>query len=213
MKLSWVNDAKAAFRRLDREKQDKVIQACLDEFADEGFATASTNRIAERAGIAKGSIFKYFGTKEKMFFTVINYILENYLATVVKRLPEMPKGVLERYAAFVGDTFGFLGSDMKLYRAFSRIMNERGGEMMVKVRKRWEPRIEPLMKQLLAGSDIDKLSISIHEFSQLFTWLDNAIDADVYGSVTAKTTPGEISKMYKQRIDLVVKVLKHGIYK
>jgi TetR/AcrR family transcriptional regulator len=213
LKQEWFKDAKAAFRKLDGKKQEKVIQACLDEFAEEGFETASTNRIAERAGIAKGSIFKYFGTKEKMFFTVINYILENYLETVKERLPEMPKGVLERYAAFVGDTYGFLGNDMKMYKAFSRIMSERGGELMLKIRKKWEPRIEPLMKELLAGSDTDKLGITMHEFAQLFTWLDNSIDQDVYSMINASTTPAEIKDMYKQRVDLVIKVLKHGIYK
>jgi TetR/AcrR family transcriptional regulator len=213
LKAEWFKDAKAAFRRLDNEKQEKILQACLDEFAEEGFETASTNRIAERAGVAKGSIFKYFGTKEKMFFTVINYILENYMEAAKKRLPDMPKGVLERYAAFVEDTLGFFGDDMRMYRAFSRIMSERGGELMVKVRKKWEPRIEPLMRGLLAGSDIDKLSISMHEFAQFFMWLDNSIDADVYSMIKPGTTAKEIKEMYRQRLELVKKVLKNGIYK
>jgi hypothetical protein len=53
----------------------------------------------------------------------------------------------------------------------------------------------------------------MHEFSQIFTWLDNSIDADVYSMIKPGTTPAEIRDMYKERIELVIRVLKHGIYK
>lgn len=213
LKTKWVKDTKAPFRRLSPEKQNKIMTACIDEFAEEGFETASTNRIAQRAGIAKGSIFKYFGTKEKMFLAVISYLLEGYMAEFKKRLPDMPKGVLERYSAFMGETLGYFGNDMKLYRAFSRIMSERGGDMMKKLKKDWEPYVEPLIMELMAGSDLDKMRITPHEFIQLFTWLDNAIDADVMDSIGPKTTLEEIKSKYREKIGLVYKVLKNGIYK
>ena len=209
----WMKDTKAPFRRLDREKQDKIIRACIDEFAEEGFETASTNRIAQRADVAKGSIFKYFGTKEKMFLAVISHLLAGYMAQVKKHLPEMPKGVLERYAAFMENTLGYFGNDMKLYRAFSRIMAERGGDMMKKIRKDWEPYVEPLVMEMLAGTDIHRLRITPHEFIQLFTWLDNAIDSDVMDSISPKTTLQDVKKMYKDKIGLVYRALKQGIYK
>ena len=101
LKEELFRDAKAAFRRLDVKKRERILRACLDEFADEGFETASTNRIAEKAGIAKGSIFKYFGTKEKMFFAVVNYLLIKYLDAVKKSIPTMPKDILERYMYFM----------------------------------------------------------------------------------------------------------------
>lgn len=213
LKSEWFKDAKTAFKKLAPEKQARIIDACLAEFAEEGFETASTNRIAQRAGIAKGSIFKYFGTKEKMFFTVINYILERYLDAVVKRLPEMPEGVVERYAAFIEYTLDFMYDDVKVYRAFSRITKESGGVLMEKVRKKWAPRVEPMMKQLMAGADTDRLSISMHEFARLFTWLDNSINSEVYSLVKPGTTAGEIKKMYRQRIALIIKVMKNGIYR
>ena len=57
---------KAAFENLNSKKQNKIIDASIDEFATVGYELASTNRIAKNAGIAKGSLFKYFGTKEKL---------------------------------------------------------------------------------------------------------------------------------------------------
>jgi AcrR family transcriptional regulator len=213
LKLDWFKDAKTAFRKLVPEKQAKIIDACLDEFAEEGFETASTNRIAERAGIAKGSIFKYFGTKEKMFFSVVNYILEKYISAAKEKLPQMPKGVVERYMAYMTDTMDLFGGDMKLYRAFSRIMSERGGEMMTKIREQWQPYVEPLMDELLTGTDFKSLSITKAEFATLFSWIDNAIDQDVMAQIGPKTKAEDIKAMYSERLGLIYRVLKNGIYK
>ena len=212
MTIDLLKDAKAAFKRLDEKKQDKILQACLDEFAEEGFETASTNRIAEKAGIAKGSIFKYFGTKEKMFFTVVNNLLLKYLAAVKKSIPEMPKDVLERYMFFMEETLDYLGGDMKMFKAFYRIMSEKG-ELIKKLRKSWEPMIEPMMEEFFAGANLENMSISIGEFARFFNWIDGAIDADIYDNITSRTTPEELKKMYRERIELVAKILKKGIYK
>ncbi len=209
----WKKNARTAFRRLNKAKQDKIIYACIDEFSEEGFETASTNRIAERAGIAKGSIFKYFGTKEKMFFSVVNYILEKYLSVMKEKLPLMPRGVVERYIAYMTDTMDLFGGDMKLYRAFSRITSERGGEMMAKIREQWQPYIEPLMDELMAGTDFEKLSITKTEFVTLFSWIDNAIDQDVMARIGPKTKAEDIKKMYREKLGLISRILKNGIYR
>jgi AcrR family transcriptional regulator len=212
VKAEWFKDTKAAFQRLDEKKQEKILQACLDEFAEEGFETASTNRIAEKAGIAKGSIFKYFGTKEKMFFAVVNYMLVKYLEAVKKSIPSMPKDILERYMFFMEETLQFMGGDMKVFKAFYRIMSEKS-ELIRKLRKSWEPLIEPMMEEFFAGANLKNMSISIAEFARFFNWIDGAIDADIYDNITSRTTPEELKEMYRERIVLVAKILKHGIYK
>lgn len=64
------------FRNLELDKQQKVLAAAIDEFASHGFRQASINRIVQRLGIAKGSIFQYFGTKEGLFKIIFDYAVE-----------------------------------------------------------------------------------------------------------------------------------------
>ncbi|MGH7620186.1 MAG: TetR family transcriptional regulator, partial [Gemmatimonadaceae bacterium] len=52
-----VNDR---FDNLDPDKQQRLFEAAADEFADHGFESASLNRIIERAGMSKGSLYYYF---------------------------------------------------------------------------------------------------------------------------------------------------------
>jgi TetR/AcrR family transcriptional regulator len=64
------------FKNLDSGKRGKVLDAAVDEFAQYGFNSASMNRIVQRLGIAKGSLFQYFGNKEGLFRFVFDYAVD-----------------------------------------------------------------------------------------------------------------------------------------
>jgi len=78
--------ANESFKRLDEEKQDRILQAAIDEFAERGYELANTNRIAKQAKISVGSIFHYFTTKENLFLYIVQYgsaMIEEYAGKVV----------------------------------------------------------------------------------------------------------------------------------
>lgn len=49
----------------------KIMQAAYVEFEARGYAQASTNRIVSAAGVSKGTLFNYFGSKEKLYYECI----------------------------------------------------------------------------------------------------------------------------------------------
>ena len=61
--------ALSTFRHLPPDKQERVLDAALAEFADQGYHQASLNRMVAQAGIAKGSLYQYFPNKEGFFPT------------------------------------------------------------------------------------------------------------------------------------------------
>lgn len=64
------------FKKLDNAKKSKILDAAVDEFSMHGFRQASVNRMVEKIGIAKGSLFQYFGNKEGLFNVIFNYAVE-----------------------------------------------------------------------------------------------------------------------------------------
>lgn len=52
---------------VDIEKRNNIINSAMKEFSLNTFQKASTNIIVEEAGISKGLLFHYFGTKEKLY--------------------------------------------------------------------------------------------------------------------------------------------------
>ncbi len=67
-----INDV---FLALPEEKRTRILDAAFEEFSANDYRHASTNRIAERAGIAKGMLFYYFGSKEALYDDLIEQAL------------------------------------------------------------------------------------------------------------------------------------------
>jgi TetR/AcrR family transcriptional regulator len=59
-----------AFEKLEKEKQNKIINAACEVFARHGYKKASMKDIAETAGVSKSVLFKYFTTKQNLYLKV-----------------------------------------------------------------------------------------------------------------------------------------------
>jgi AcrR family transcriptional regulator len=61
-------------------KRVAILEAALAEFGDSGFAGSSMRRVAERASIAKGTLYLYFADKAKLFAEALDYGWELFIA-------------------------------------------------------------------------------------------------------------------------------------
>lgn len=48
------------------EKKEQILITALELFADGGYAGTSTSKIAKKAGVSEGLIFKHFGNKKNL---------------------------------------------------------------------------------------------------------------------------------------------------
>ncbi|MDE6950025.1 MAG: TetR/AcrR family transcriptional regulator [Lachnospiraceae bacterium] len=61
------------FFDLKKEKQDRMINAALKIFGMRGYQFASTDDIVKEAGISKGLLFHYFGSKSGLYSFIYDY--------------------------------------------------------------------------------------------------------------------------------------------
>lgn len=61
------------FFDLKKEKQDRMINGALKVFALQGYRHASTDDIVREAGISKGLLFHYFGSKIGVYTFIYDY--------------------------------------------------------------------------------------------------------------------------------------------
>ena len=68
-------------------KRDAILAQAITTFAREGFRNADVQVIADRAGVGKGTVYRYFGNKEDLFwattFAVANR-LESHLVEAMQ---------------------------------------------------------------------------------------------------------------------------------
>ena len=58
-------------RRRKAERPQEILEAAFIEFSRDGYVTTTLDRIAERAGVTKGTIYVYFENKEQLFISMV----------------------------------------------------------------------------------------------------------------------------------------------
>ena len=103
-----------------KDKHDRIIQAGLKVFAREGYSKAKINDIAESAGIGKGTVYEYFGSKKEIFLNVFSFVKELILSKHWKVLDEglNPLDALKKIAKTTADVYTEQNMEMRFLAQF-----------------------------------------------------------------------------------------------
>jgi AcrR family transcriptional regulator len=121
------NPRKTASQERSRATVDALVEATARILVREGFAKASTNRIAETAGVSIGSLYQYFPTKEALVAAVIdrhNAALMQAVRGALAKVAGLPVG--EAVRAIVAAAIDAHRVDPRLHRALSEQIPRTG---------------------------------------------------------------------------------------
>jgi TetR/AcrR family transcriptional regulator len=113
------------FQNLSKPKQERITRVAVEEFSEKGFAGASINAMVKSLGIAKGSIFQYFGDKQGLFLFVFNQamaMVKDYLRTV--RDQTMDEELFSRLEKTLLAGVRFLREHPRLYKLYLKVLFE-----------------------------------------------------------------------------------------
>ena len=63
--------AQTKLSKKQTSKQQKIVETAIKMFAEKGYANTPTSEIAKQAGVAEGTIFRHYGTKDNLLLSVI----------------------------------------------------------------------------------------------------------------------------------------------
>ena len=78
--MSGISSHSKGITRIQREKQEVILEAALDVFAANGFRGSTIDQISEAAGMSKPNLLYYFSTKEDIHKKLIDRLMDNWLA-------------------------------------------------------------------------------------------------------------------------------------
>ena len=177
------------FQNLSRDKQNRIISAAVAEFSEKGYAGASINAIVEQLGIAKGSIFQYFGDKERLFrfvFEAAMSTVKDYLRTA--RDETADEALPIRLEATLVAGIRFLQAHPRIYRLYLRIRFEYQipfrDELLRSLRQYSLDYLRSLLEtardrgELRSGLDLDRASFMLDALMDRFLQAQTVPDLD-----------------------------------
>jgi AcrR family transcriptional regulator len=106
-----------------RETVAIVLEAAARVLLDQGYALATTNRIAKKAGVSVGTLYEYFANKEEVFDALIQRELESIVAAVGSRELNPDAPVDKKISQLVLASMGAMRFGPELFRSLEQVPN------------------------------------------------------------------------------------------
>ncbi|MDR2278439.1 MAG: TetR family transcriptional regulator [Vagococcus sp.] len=122
------------FFRLEKEKQDKILEASKKEFSKFPLEEASIANIVKEAGIPRGSFYQYFTGKEDVFFYLFEEARRNLEDSFISYLEKTNGDLFETFKLFFYDFSKEVleGENKDFFRhTFLHMNYTRSNQMMV----------------------------------------------------------------------------------
>jgi TetR/AcrR family transcriptional regulator len=121
-------------------KRERILEAATRLFAERGYGASRAEDVAAAAGIAKGSVFQHFGSKEGLFLEVYKRAMESFSAYLAAPEEVLAQGFFATLRYWLERTEGALredwvpcriallgnyGADLGLRREINRFMKAK----------------------------------------------------------------------------------------
>lgn len=105
------------------EKQAKILEAAIEIFSEKGYSATSTSEIAQRAGVAEGTIFRHYKTKKDLLLSIVGPVVAKLAAPFFIRdfikLLDTPYNRFEDFVKVIArDRLAFMRKNQKLLKVF-----------------------------------------------------------------------------------------------
>lgn len=146
----------ANFERIPQEEQERILTVCIEEFAQKGYALASTNAIVKRAGIPKGTLFYYFGSKKDLYLYVFDHAVASFTETFDSLTGKMPSDLFERLLHRGQTRMQFVLENPRLYQLFFNAFLHTPKEIQDEMAPRYASYATTSQERLMEGLDLSK---------------------------------------------------------
>lgn len=111
-------------------KRGRIVDTAMRHFAEQGYHAARVGDIAAELGIAKGSVFQHFGSKDGLFFEVYKKAVRSFPRYLDVPPEEREKGFFEILRYWLARTEHLIHEDWIPYRV--SLLGNYGTDLVLK---------------------------------------------------------------------------------
>lgn len=204
------------------DKREKILAVAKSLFIELGINGTTIAEIAKQAGIAKGSVYSYFKSKQDIVIALMNQLIERgqqQLENLISTSGDNNEALIEDY---IRQELTLMTQERALNQAIamddSLMMNEDMVQLIQSYRQEYYQRQLQLL-QIVFGKDVtpwqmDLLTIlngAFHEYG-LFMTLDNAdIDVDNCAKIIATSLKASLTAFQKANLQPALTEISIGM--
>jgi AcrR family transcriptional regulator len=200
---SGVRPARASTREArSAARREAILAAALDEFSARGFAATRLDDVAQRAGVAKGTIYLYFRDKESLFQELIRAMLTPLIGTIeALGAADMPMSVLTEQIVelFVREVYETRRKDViRLMISEGRRFPKLAEFYYREVLSRIIAAVRTLLRRAAARGEVPE---GLVDFPQIIA--APGLVAIIWSGLFERFEPLDVRKMMKTHIELL----------
>ncbi|HEX2955339.1 MAG TPA: TetR/AcrR family transcriptional regulator [Chitinispirillaceae bacterium] len=152
-------------RKREGDKERDILSAAIEVFAERGFHDTRIHSIADRAGIATGTIYLYFGNKENILLRIFEVFWEQLYNRFESINNSESLKSFEKYKALVDSLFDYFSRNPALALLYvneqNYLMHKKTEEFTSFYRKAMGLIEKCLNEGIIAGAFDSSISASI----------------------------------------------------
>ena len=144
------------FLNLRAEKQEHIINAALNAFGKNGYKKASVADIAEQAGIAKGMINYYFGSKKNLYLYLVQFCAKIIGEGMKERFDDSVTDFFDNLKMMIGIKTEMMKDHLALFSFLASVNYETSEEVKEEIKELFTTGLLSREKMLFEGIDVSR---------------------------------------------------------
>lgn len=153
-----------------KERKEEILKTAQELFYQKGYEAASIEDIINTIGIAKGTFYHYFKSKEHLLGELMDYQTDSVIAMIRKNLDEFEGNAIEKFRLVVSSSAQWKFERMDLMLAYLQVLyDDKNVLLRFKLYKSYEKMASLFSEIIVQGKkeglfDVDDAT----EFSEIF---------------------------------------------
>lgn len=209
--VSGGENMKPAFYNITKEKQDRILNACISEFANHDYNQSSLNNIIKAAGISKGGLFKYISSKEELYLYTMEIILTDLITYQNKHISHATTCYFDRMIELAMIAIEYYRMNHDAYKAILTGFLDRQAvvyQSLITLRLRL---IETYKIEFLKGIDWSQYRLDTESLRFVVGCALNGYNLELLEHMKKNMPLEDFKEKINKELGLLLSVLKEGV--
>jgi len=197
---------------VESSKKEKIINAAIVEFSQNGYEKASTNAIVKRAGVSKGLIYHYFKNKQALYDYLIYYVFDLIMGEIERNLNFNEPDVFNRLKEVAIIKMGISIKHPNIYDIVPKFYENKTYEEIKELAESFSPNLYNRIMVENIDYSLFRDDVNVENALKILNWTIEKMGEEEMQNILVLQDKWNIDE-YSKRFDSYMDILKNTFYK